>query len=87
MAIKFSPPAKALAKAADDLKRRGIDLEIPKEIAAEVEEVRRTSGSTRTSKKRRITLWLDTDIVEHFEKDGSGWQTRINDALRKIISS
>ena len=28
---------------------------------------------------------LDADIIEHFKQDGRGWQTRINDSLRKIV--
>lgn len=34
-------------------------------------------------RKRRITLMLDPDVLEHFKADGKGWQTRINAALRK----
>ena len=30
------------------------------------------------------TLRLDPDVVSHFKATGAGWQTRINDALRKV---
>lgn len=33
--------------------------------------------------KRPVTLRLDPDLVEHFKDSGPGWQTRINDILRK----
>jgi uncharacterized protein (DUF4415 family) len=33
--------------------------------------------------KVSTTLRLDPDVVEHFKAAGPGWQTRINDALRK----
>lgn len=33
--------------------------------------------------KISTTLRLDPDVVEHFRSTGSGWQTRINDTLRK----
>jgi uncharacterized protein (DUF4415 family) len=33
--------------------------------------------------KRAVNLRLDADIVEAFRSGGAGWQTRINDALRK----
>ncbi|WP_258121858.1 BrnA antitoxin family protein [Mesorhizobium onobrychidis] len=33
--------------------------------------------------KVAILLRLDPDIVESFKKSGSGWQTRMNAALRK----
>ena len=35
--------------------------------------------------KRQVTLRLDHEIVEHFKSDGAGWQTRLNDTLRKAI--
>ncbi len=33
--------------------------------------------------KVRTTLRLDPDVLAAFRSGGSGWQTRINDALRK----
>jgi uncharacterized protein (DUF4415 family) len=33
--------------------------------------------------KRAINLRLDADIIETFRAGGAGWQTRMNDALRK----
>jgi uncharacterized protein (DUF4415 family) len=33
--------------------------------------------------KQVIKLRLDADVVEHFRATGPGWQTRINDALRR----
>lgn len=39
--------------------------------------------------KNRITTYLDADIVSHFkklaEKEGAGYQTLINNALRRIV--
>lgn len=32
--------------------------------------------------KTQVTLRLDTDVLESFKATGTGWQTRINDALR-----
>ena len=36
--------------------------------------------------KQQITLRLDREVLDHFRKGGSGWQTVINDTLRKAIS-
>lgn len=36
--------------------------------------------------KRQITLRLDPDVIERFKAGGPGWQTRINEALRKAIA-
>ncbi len=33
--------------------------------------------------KRAVNLRLDADVVDAFRAGGSGWQTRMNDALRK----
>jgi len=34
-------------------------------------------------RKEPVLLRLDPDVVEHFKAGGHGWQTRMNDALRK----
>jgi uncharacterized protein (DUF4415 family) len=36
-----------------------------------------------TARKRRVTIMLDPDVIEHFKAGGKGWQTRVNAALRK----
>ena len=35
--------------------------------------------------KISTTIRLDKDVLDSFRKDGPGWQTRINDALRQFI--
>ena len=35
--------------------------------------------------KETVSVRLDRDVLDHFQKDGPGWQDRINDALRKVI--
>jgi uncharacterized protein (DUF4415 family) len=35
--------------------------------------------------KELVSLRIDQDVLEHFQEGGSGWQDRINDALRKVI--
>jgi uncharacterized protein (DUF4415 family) len=37
------------------------------------------------SVKEMVSLRLDRDVLDHFQKDGPGWQDRINDALRKLV--
>jgi uncharacterized protein (DUF4415 family) len=34
--------------------------------------------------KQIVTIRLDTDIVEKFKATGSGWQSRVNNALRDV---
>jgi uncharacterized protein (DUF4415 family) len=33
--------------------------------------------------RRRVTMLLDPEVIDHFKAGGRGWQTRINAALRK----
>jgi uncharacterized protein (DUF4415 family) len=35
--------------------------------------------------KRQITLRLDADLVDFFERAGKGYQTRMNEALREWV--
>ena len=37
---------------------------------------------TRTETKRKISLWLDKDVIAAMKAEGPGWQTRINEMLR-----
>jgi uncharacterized protein (DUF4415 family) len=36
--------------------------------------------------KEQVTLRLDADVVMHFRRGGHGWQTRINETLRRAAS-
>ena len=36
--------------------------------------------------KKPVTLRLDADILSWFQRDGRGYQTRINEALRKVMT-
>ena len=44
-----------------------------------------TPPSSRT--KRSVTMRLDPEIVEYFESQGRGWQTRINAVLKAFVDS
>jgi len=35
--------------------------------------------------KIQLTLRLDRQIVDFFRATGPGWQTRLNDSLRKVV--
>src|SRR5215211_2229519 len=35
--------------------------------------------------KRQVTLRLDPDVIDGMRATGPGWQTRVNDALRKWL--
>ncbi|MFT3974249.1 MAG: BrnA antitoxin family protein [Amaricoccus sp.] len=59
-------------------------FEIP-ELADLAELVRKGGRPAlpERDRKRRVTIMLDPDVIEHFKAEGKGWQTRINAALRK----
>jgi len=40
-------------------------------------------GPQKTPTKQQVTLRLDRDVVERFRATGAGWQSRINEALKK----
>ncbi|WP_275789202.1 BrnA antitoxin family protein [Pararhizobium gei] len=35
--------------------------------------------------KELVSLKIDSAVIEYFQKDGPGWQDRINDALRAAM--
>lgn len=43
----------------------------------------RPAGSTKPDAKKSVTLRLDPDVLQRWRDSGPGWQSRINDALRK----
>lgn len=48
------------------------------------ESIRRSRGRpVADNPKKQVTLRLDSDVVAKFRAGGSGWQSRINDILRK----
>ena len=61
--------------------------EIP-ELAGLVELLRKGGRPQLPERyrKRRVTIMLDPDVIEHFKAEGRGWQTRVNAALRKVAS-
>ena len=48
--------------------------------------LRRRGRPKLAEPKQQITLRLDPEVLDHFRKGGSGWQTAINDTLRKAVS-
>jgi uncharacterized protein (DUF4415 family) len=46
--------------------------------------IRQTVGRPRSeAPKLAIKLRIDPDVIEHFRATGPGWQTRINETLRR----
>lgn len=51
----------------------------------EGEKVIRPGGRPRGSDKEQVTLRLDKVVLTHFRATGPGWQTRMNEALRRVV--
>ncbi len=57
------------------------------------EEKKRVTGALHAMRisdfykplKKPVTLRLDADVIAWFKKDGRRYQSRINDALRKVM--
>lgn len=49
------------------------------------ELIRRRGRPPLAHAKLAVKLRLDPDVVERFKQGGEGWQTRMNDALRKAV--
>ena len=45
----------------------------------------KTRGRPKGSNKQLVSLRIDIDILERFRASGAGWQSRINEALRKSV--
>ena len=50
---------------------------------AKLVRARGQRGPQKTPTKQQVTLRLDRDVIEKFRATGTGWQSRVNDALRK----
>ncbi|CAN1553432.1 BrnA antitoxin of type II toxin-antitoxin system [Sphingomonadaceae bacterium] len=42
-------------------------------------------GRPKGSNKEQVAMRLDRDIIQHFKEGGTGWQSRINAALKELI--
>jgi uncharacterized protein (DUF4415 family) len=65
---------------ARDFKRAKPAKELPQEILAVFP---RTRGTQKAPKKIPVSLRLSPEVVEHFKASGPGWQSRIDETLRK----
>jgi uncharacterized protein (DUF4415 family) len=54
--------------------------EVFPELAA---STRRGRGPNKAPTKKLVSLRLSPDVVEHYRSKGPGWQTKIDETLRK----
>ena len=54
----------------------------PKEMADGLLAYKKRGRPFSASTKKQIAIRLDPEVLEAFQKEGPGWQTRINNALK-----
>ena len=57
-------------------------------LADAQDDLRRRTGRPplpEAEKKRRVTMYLDPDVVDRLKEGGRGWQTRANQKLREAL--
>ena len=47
--------------------------------------VRKGGRPKSANPKRPVSIRLDSEVLDHFQSAGPGWQSRINETLRKAV--
>lgn len=58
----------------------------PDELAHGLALARKRGRPAGSGVKEQVAIRLDKDILEAFRAQGQGWQTRINQALRRYLA-
>jgi len=65
----------------DFARARSPEEVLPPDILA---QFKNTRGPQKAPTKIPVSLRLSADVLQYFKDTGPGWQSRIDDALRKI---
>jgi len=58
---------------------------ISPELFEKLNGLRGQRGSQKQPTKQLVSLRIDRDIIEKLKSDGPGWQSRLNETLRKAL--
>ena len=47
--------------------------------------IRKGRGPNRSPTKKLVSLRLSREVIDHFKSTGAGWQSRIDETLRKAV--
>ena len=47
----------------------------------------RRRGPQKASTKKLVSLRLSPEVIDHFKKGGPGWQSRIDETLKKVAKT
>ena len=56
---------------------------LPPAMLAAFPRTKNRGGRPPGSKKKHVSIRLDNDVLEKFKATGPGWQSRINEALKR----
>jgi uncharacterized protein (DUF4415 family) len=79
-----SKPTSAHAIEADDIRPELDDAWFEEADAYVGSKLVRRGRPKSANPKQPVSLRLDRDVVDWFKRSGEGWQTRINNELRKV---
>ena len=65
-----------------DFKKARPARELPADI---LKAFPNTRGPQKAPRKVPVSLRLSPEVVERFKADGPGWQSRIDEALKKVV--
>lgn len=58
---------------------------LPPSFFKELDAARKARGRPKADQtKTPVTIRLDPDLLDHYKATGKGWQSRMNDDLRKV---
>ncbi len=57
-------------------------VEVFPDLAA---SIRKGRGPNKAPTKKLVSLRLSPEVIEHFKATGDGWQSRIDETLRKVV--
>ena len=47
--------------------------------------IRKGRGPNKSPTKKLVSLRLSPEVIQHFKGGGRGWQSRIDETLRKVV--
>lgn len=59
---------------------------LTEEDVVQLKPILRRGRPRLESPKKQVTIRFSEDVLAHFQKDGKGWQTRMDAALREYIA-
>jgi len=72
---------------ADDVRLAPMPDATKAAFAAAQAHARRTRGRQKAPTKLLVSIRLSPEVIDHFRAEGRGWQSRIDEALKRLIAA